>query len=140
MFAFKDSNCSEVRIMDLFGATVVAYPWQKLTQRVGAPGYVAPEMLQDKGYDCKADMFSLGVIFFAIMTGRMLFQGSNLNDILEKNKNCDYDPLQNNFSRFSVLARDLFDKLVKENPEERITAAEALEHPWLNEQNQQAAQ
>ena len=58
--------------------------------RCGSPGYVAPELLREEGYNCQADVFSAGVIFYVILTGRPLFKGSTLKEIHEKNKKCDY--------------------------------------------------
>jgi len=68
--------------------------------KCGSPGYVAPEILNDLGYDCKADVFSAGVILFIMyvltstnspfrLTGKFVFPGSNYKDILEKNKECE---------------------------------------------------
>ena len=41
----------------------------------GTPGYCAPELLEDLGYDTKADIFSAGVIFYQLLTGRSVFRG-----------------------------------------------------------------
>jgi serine/threonine protein kinase len=47
----------------------------KLTRKCGSPGYTAPEMLKEEGYTTKADIFSLGSIFFNLLTGEPLFNG-----------------------------------------------------------------
>ena len=67
-------NNSDLKIADFGLATV--FKGEKLTLRCGSPGYVAPEVLQDKGYDCSSDMFSAGVIFYILLTGRALFRGA----------------------------------------------------------------
>lgn len=43
--------------------------------RCGSPGYVAPELLEDSGYDCRSDVFSAGVICYVLLSGRPVFKG-----------------------------------------------------------------
>jgi len=57
-----------------------------LTMRCGSPGYVAPEILNDLGYDCKVDIFSAGIILYILLTGKFVFSGKNYKEILAKNK------------------------------------------------------
>jgi calcium/calmodulin-dependent protein kinase I len=54
--------------------------------RCGSPGYVAPEILNDESYDCKADIFSAGIILYILLTGKFVFSGKNYEDILAKNR------------------------------------------------------
>lgn len=56
--------------------------------RCGSPGYVAPEILNDQGYDEKADIFSAGIILYILLTGKFVFSGKNYKEILIKNKEC----------------------------------------------------
>lgn len=62
--------------------------------RCGTPGYVAPEVLNDFNYDCKADIFSLGVIFYLLLFGEHPFHGNTYKEIVTKNMKGDvfYDP------------------------------------------------
>ncbi len=68
----------DLRIADFGLATILTDDEKVLFLRCGSPGYVAPELLDDKGYDTQADVFSAGVIMYVMLTGRPLFRGDNL--------------------------------------------------------------
>lgn len=67
---------SDLRIADFGFATPIAEN-EKLYLRCGSPGYVAPELLKDIGYDERADVFSSGVIMYVMLTGRPCFKGND---------------------------------------------------------------
>ena len=114
-------------------ATKLISPDEKLALRCGSPGYVAPELLRNDGYNCSADIFSAGVIFYVMLTGRPLFEGKNNQKIiLEKNKKCEYKFNSYFLQSVSEEARDLVVKMIAEDPDQRISAKEALEHPWIS--------
>ena len=58
--------------------------------RCGTPGYVAPEVINIKKMDTKyepiCDMFSLGLIFYLLLTGKSAFSGKTYNEVLEQNR------------------------------------------------------
>ena len=56
----------------------------------GSLGYVAPEILKDEGYNHQCDIFSAGVIFYAILTGKALFEGPDARTLLKNNKECNF--------------------------------------------------
>jgi serine/threonine protein kinase len=68
----------EVKIAD-FGLASFIKPGEKLHLPCGSPGYVGPEVLNEKGegYDTQADVFSIGVILYVLLTGRPAFPGTN---------------------------------------------------------------
>lgn len=59
---------------------------------VGTPGYVAPEILSNEKdthrYKEKCDIFSLGVIFHLLLTGKQVFEGTKFKEVLDLNKKC----------------------------------------------------
>ena len=117
--------------------------------KCGSPGYVAPEVLYSVGYDTKADIFSIGIITYILLSGISPFSGDNFTDLLTKNKEClimypstywknismegrCIYPICNWFILYKLyIAKDLVKQLVQKDPEFRITAKKALEHPWF---------
>ena len=62
---------------------------ERTKRMCGSPGYVAPEILKGKGCDSKSDIFSMGAIFYNLMTGRALFPGKSVDEVLERNARVD---------------------------------------------------
>eukprot|EP00347_Sterkiella_histriomuscorum_P010668 403375382 len=98
----------------------------------GTPTYIAPEVLNEFSYTNKVDIFSLGSIMYNLITGRYLFQKYAENDnILYLNKICKLDHIELHIQRVSTEARDLLWKCLDKNPQTRLSAREALQHPWF---------
>lgn len=86
---FKNTEDTiDIGIVDLGFATLLA-DYKKLFVRCGTPGYVAPEILNDKEYDCRVDIYSAGIIFYIILTGVIPFNGSSYDEIVRKNMKAD---------------------------------------------------
>ena len=82
---FRDENLNSLVIID-FGLSTTVKDSEPLFTRCGSPGYVAPEILNNLGYGCKADIFSLGVIMYILLTSKFVFNAKDYNEILRKNK------------------------------------------------------
>ena len=121
IFESKGDN-SDIKIADFGLAAKLKYPDEKLKLRCGSPGYVAPELLRNEGYNCSADVFSAGVIFYVMLTGRPLFPGSTPEIVLAKNKKCEYKFASCFWTQISPEARDLVFKMTTEDPAHRISA------------------
>ena len=102
----KDDNVN-IKIADFGLSTKLSHPDEKLELRCGTPGYVAPELLRDEGYNCSFDIFSAGVIFYVMLTGRPLFGGTNANAILLQNMKCECNFDENIMKNVSPEAFDL---------------------------------
>jgi len=99
--------------------------------KCGSPGFIAPEVLNDKGYDTKADIFSAGIILCILLTGVSPFYDKNHDNVLLKNKRGVIDFTEPHWAFISSEAKSLVRKIVAKDPQERCTAAEALNDPWF---------
>jgi serine/threonine protein kinase len=107
----------------------------------GTITYCAPEILEGKAYDSKADMWSLGVLLYCMLAGFAPFgQGLPPLLLLRKVRQCQLDFRHEVFSSVSEDAQDLIRRLMVVSPEDRLSAADALRHPWVTGVDGVAAQ
>ena len=97
----------------------------------GSSIYMAPEVLR-ANYNESCDLWSIGVILYILLIGQPPFFGKNENEISQAIKTGKYDINNKQYLSLSQNAKDLIAKLLKYYPQERITALEALNHPWFN--------
>ena len=74
-----------------FGFATFEENYDKIFKNCGTPGYIAPEILEDKNYNCKVDIFSCGVILYIILTGKVPFGGYTTDEIITNNKKAYID-------------------------------------------------
>lgn len=97
----------------------------------GSLGFVAPEILESETYDFAADMFSLGVIAFTLLTGKAPFTGSSKEELREANRLARVEFKDEDWRVLSPLAADFTRRLLKKFPNNRMTVEEASSHPWV---------
>lgn len=121
-----DQN-SRVKIAD-FGFAALQPPGWKLARSCGTPHYAAPEVVAGGEYNGPpADIWSCGVILFALLNGHVPFDDDDPMMILEKVKIGKYImPMS-----MSPEAQDLVHRILNVNPEERITMKEIWKHPLV---------
>jgi len=125
----KESE-TEIKVID-FGFAMDIKMCKDLNLRCGTPGYVAPEVLNPSlTYPIteKVDIFSVGTIFYQVLTGTKLFQGRSNRQVLTANKRCVIDVTKLAKKNISNHTLDLLLRMLERNPAKRISAAEALEH------------
>lgn len=85
----------------------------KFHKRIGTPGFMAPEIFRTKQYDQKVDIYSMGVIFYYIVFGKMPF-GSEFHEILRNNEvgEIDFTP----FCRISASGLELMKQMLLKDP------------------------
>ncbi|KAL6966653.1 CBL-interacting serine/threonine-protein kinase 3 [Sarracenia purpurea var. burkii] len=94
----------------------------------GTPNYVAPEVLNDQGYEgATADMWSCGVILFVLLAGYLPFDDSNLMNLYKKISAAEFTcPPWMSFDAMKLISR-----ILDPNPVTRITVPEILENRWF---------
>jgi len=96
----------------------------------GTPNYVAPEVLEDKGYDGKmADTWSCGVILYVLLAGFLPFDEPTMSALFRKIQKAEFSYP----SWFSQGVRGLLDKILVASPDERLTLDQVLQEPWVLE-------
>jgi len=98
----------------------------------GTPGYVAPEVLLSQGYDKEVDLWSIGVITYILLCGFPPFYSEHVQELFEQIMNARYDFPEEYWITISDEAKDFVSKLLVADRLNRMTAKQALEHPWLN--------
>lgn len=93
----------------------------------GTPGYFAPEILAGKDLTTKSDIFSLGAVFFKVITGKSLFCGEDRKTILNNNKRCTFvRSILTDLKPYSKDLQELMFSLLCKHPQSRPSAEEAL--------------
>ncbi|KAK9330902.1 kinase-like domain-containing protein [Lipomyces starkeyi] len=116
-----------IKIAD-FGMAALETSGKMLETSCGSPHYASPEIVAGKTYHgAPSDIWSCGVILFALLTGHLPFDDDNIRNLLMKVQAGRFQMP----SDLSIHAKDLIWRILKTNPEERITAAEILEHTLL---------
>jgi len=125
------SACDTVKVTD-FGFAQEEDDDCQMLEHKGTIFYCAPEVLEGKAYDSKADMWSLGVLLFTMLAGFHPFgQHLSRSQFLRNVRQCQLDFSHDVFSGVSADAQDLIRRLVVVSPQDRLSAAEALRHPWV---------
>jgi serine/threonine protein kinase len=118
----------EIKIVD-FGLSNLYKPGELLKTACGSPCYAAPEMIAGKKYVAsRVDIWSCGVILFAVVCGYLPFEDPNTNKLYKKIMAGSYEIP--NF--ISNEARDLIKNILNIDPEKRYTVEDVKKHPWFN--------
>jgi len=125
-------DLTNVKIAD-FGLSKIVGDNTMMQTACGTPIYVAPEVLSGEAYEKEVDMWSIGVITYILLCGFPPFfdDGSNMAQLFDQILNGEYDYPDEYWEDISDEAKDLIDNLLMVEPDERFTAKEAMEHPWL---------
>ena len=109
---------------------------QQVYHDYGQPEFVAPEVVLRKPVTLNTDMWSVGVLAYILLSGKSPFYGSNPKQTLINVENCQW-AFVDELNQMSLEAKDFITKLLTLDPKERMTAEQALNHPWIHFATQQ---
>jgi calcium/calmodulin-dependent protein kinase I len=101
----------------------------------GTPNYVAPEVIEAKGYDTKVDCWSLGVILYVMLCGFPPFYHDDNDSLFELIKEGKFEFPSPYWDNVSDNAKDLVCKLLVYDNSKRLSAEQILKHSWLSGDN-----
>ncbi|XP_022759690.1 calcium-dependent protein kinase 26-like [Durio zibethinus] len=125
------SSSSPIKLAD-FGLATYIRQGQNLQGTVGSPFYIAPEVLTG-GYNQAADVWSSGVILYILLSGMPPFGGKTKSKIFDAVRAADLRFPPDPWDHISVSARDLITGMLCVDPAKRLTAAQVLAHPWVED-------
>eukprot|EP00271_Cylindrocystis_brebissonii_P014617 TRINITY_DN36027_c0_g1_i1.p1 TRINITY_DN36027_c0_g1~~TRINITY_DN36027_c0_g1_i1.p1 ORF type:complete len:544 (+),score=47.69 TRINITY_DN36027_c0_g1_i1:299-1930(+) len=120
----------DVKLGD-FGLGVILANQSRLVETAGSPMYMAPEVVQKQEYGTQADMWSLGVVLFALLTGLLPFTGSSDAAVFHAITHPYLDLDTSAWDNVSEAAKSLVRRLLSWYPEERPTALQLLGESWV---------
>lgn len=128
------SEDADMKLID-FGLSDFIRPDERLNDIVGSAYYVAPEVLH-RSYSLEGDIWSIGVITYILLCGSRPFwartESGIFRAVLRADPNFDDMP----WPSVSPEGKDFVKRMLNKDYRKRMTAAQALTHPWLRDENQ----
>lgn len=126
-----DSDTADIRLLD-FGLGKMLGPNESCRDPFGTLSYVAPEVLLEKPYNNKVDLWAIGIISYLLVAGFLPFDDETSEK--EIARQTVYDPVPYPFIIWKIIsleAKMFINNLLSKEPEKRMTIREVLEHKWL---------
>jgi len=130
IFLESKSDNAAIKIGD-FGFAKRVHTPKSLAQKCGTPSYVAPEILKNVPYDQSCDMWSAGVVLYVLLCGYTPFAEEKQDKMFNRIKTGDYNFDPKEWADVSDEAKDLIRGLMCTNPDQRLTAEQALRSKWI---------
>uniref|UniRef100_A0A4X2K3H2 Myosin light chain kinase family member 4 n=1 Tax=Vombatus ursinus TaxID=29139 RepID=A0A4X2K3H2_VOMUR len=125
-------DAKQIKIID-FGLARRYKPREKLRVNFGTPEFLAPEVVNYDFVSFPTDMWSIGVIAYMLLSGLSPFLGDNDAETLNNILACRWDLEEEEFRDISEEGKEFISKLLIKEKSWRISASEALKHPWLSD-------
>ena len=122
---------------DLFNIKIIDFGTARIFDKsknpqsiVGSSYYIAPEVLKQR-YNKECDLWSVGVILYMFIVGHAPFDGCDDEEITSNIQSGIYSKVDKRWKKASREVKDLIQKLLVYQPKKRLTAIQALQHPWF---------
>jgi len=115
-----------VKVTDFGIAKAISSSRTRTGVILGTPNYMSPEQIMGQKIDHRSDIFSLGVLFFQLLTGRLPFQGENLSKLLYQITQARHPSAREISPRIPKACEQIIDKALAKNPAERFQEASEM--------------
>ena len=129
LFETEDEN-SQIKLVD-FGFAEVFNPKKGMKDILGTPLFIAPEIISSKKYGSKADIWSLGVVTYFLLSGDPPFDGDDKNELFGAIKSAKYSYDSKIWSYISDDWKDFINNCLRKEAKKRSSAEDLLNHPWI---------
>ena len=127
----SEGDDGDIRILD-FGLSKISSPNEMCIEPYGTLTYCAPEIILDMPYNKEVDMWSLGVMTYLMVSGKLPFNSGDENKIAELIAFIEPDYIKNPcWKTLSNECIDFIKKLLEKNPKKRMVIADAIKHEWF---------
>ncbi|XP_072227911.1 calcium/calmodulin-dependent protein kinase type II subunit beta isoform X1 [Leuresthes tenuis] len=130
LLASKCKNAA-VKLADFGLAIEVQGDQQAWFGFAGTPGYLSPEVLRKEAYGKPVDIWACGVILYILLVGYPPFWDEDQHKLYQQIKAGAYDFPSPEWDTVTPEAKNLINQMLTINPAKRITAQDALKHPWV---------
>ncbi|PLW36179.1 hypothetical protein PCANC_03642 [Puccinia coronata f. sp. avenae] len=127
----EDHNDDQLVIADFGIASSLSSENELLTTMCGSPGYAAPEILNNQGHGKPVDLWSIGVVTYTLLCGYSPFRSENRAELIKETTRAKVEFHQRYWTNISQAAKEFILGLLKPNPDDRMTAEQALQHHWV---------
>uniref|UniRef100_A0A4W5PKW3 calcium/calmodulin-dependent protein kinase n=1 Tax=Hucho hucho TaxID=62062 RepID=A0A4W5PKW3_9TELE len=134
LLASKCKNAA-VKLADFGLAIEVQGDQQAWFGFAGTPGYLSPEVLRKEAYGKPVDIWACGVILYILLVGYPPFWDEDQHKLYQQIKAGAYDFPSPEWDSVTPEAKNLINQMLTINPAKRITAQEALKHPWVSQRS-----
>jgi serine/threonine protein kinase len=116
----------QIKVTDFGIARLTDSANTKTGSFLGSPSYMAPEQITGAHVDGRADIYSLGISFYQLLTGRLPFSADSLANLAYKIANDKHAPVKNLRTNLPASATRIINKALQKNPEKRYVSGRAM--------------
>jgi len=135
----SQSKNAAVKLADFGLAIEVHGDQQAWFGFAGTPGYLSPEVLRKEAYGKAVDIWACGVILYILLVGYPPFWDEDQHRLYAQIKAGAYDFPSPEWDSVTQDAKNLINQMLVLDPKKRITADQALQHPWIAQRERYAA-
>ena len=127
----SDDEEADIRILD-FGLSKILGPYEKCDEPYGTLTYCAPEIIIDEPYSKAVDLWSLGIMTYLMVSGKLPFNSEDENEIARQVVYDEPDYVRNPvWKNITPECKDFIKRLLEKDQNKRMTIKELLEHKWI---------